>query len=320
MSSTVIVAIPDRDDPIWKISSEKVPHLTLLYIEDLEDPSVIKHVWEHVAHSAHAMLNKFYLDVSSRGTLGDDSADVVFFDHRYVKDLKEFRSQLIADPMIAKAYLSVEQHPQWTPHLTLGYPTSPAKKGEDEKIWGVRFGEIALWTEDYDGPSFPLQQKEYGFEGEVAMSDRVSKHLEHYGIKGMRWGRRKADGTSAVEVTTKAVPGKKVVAKGGQNHPAAPDAVRVAKLKQKAKVSTTDALDTKELQDLVNRLNLEQQYSRLTSEKSFFDKIDGDKKKVDKLIGAGQTANNVYNFVNSPMGKLLKSAVEKKTGIKLGRR
>lgn len=141
--------------------------------------------------------------------------------------------------------------------------------------------------------------------------------LAHYGVLGMRWGKRKSDGTSAVEVSTQAVPGKKVTAKGGQNQPAAPDAVRVATYKQKAKASTTDALQTKELQELVNRMNLEQQYSRLTQEKGFFDRLDNDKKKVDKLMSAGQTANNIYTFMNSPIGKGLKTVFESQTGIRL---
>lgn len=318
MSGVAVVAIPEENDPVWELSSEKVPHLTLLYMAEFS-PDEIETVWGHIAHASETMLNRFHLSVESRGMLGNDDADVVFFKSRYTKDLEAFRSQLIAHPMIARAYLSVDQYPKWTPHLTMGYPSTPAKttKGYDDRVWGVSFDRIALWINDYEGPTFPLQEREYGYEEEVAMSDQVENMLSHYGIKGMRWGRRKSEGNSAVEVSTTATPGKKVTAKGGQNQPAADDAVRAASLKQKAKASSTDSLNTKELQELVNRLNLEQQYSRLTQEKGFFDKIDNDKKKVDKLIGAGQTANNVYTFVNSPAGKLLKGVFEAKTGIKL---
>lgn len=309
MSGIVVVAIPEEDDQVWRLSSEKVPHLTLLYLDEFA-PDEIETVWGHIAHSADTMLNKFHLTAERRGVLGDEEADVVFFKSQYTKDLEAFRSQLIAHPMIARAYLSVEQHPKWTPHLTMGYPETPAKKSKwgDDKVWGVGFDRIALWVDDYEGPTIPLKERVYAYNEEVAMSDRVSKHLAHYGIKGMRWGRRKSEGTSAVEVS--ATPGKKVVAKGGENQPAAPDAVRVAAYKQKAKASTTDALQTKELQELVNRMNLEQQYSRLTQEKGFFDRLDQDKKKVDKLMGAGQTANNMYTFLNSPIGKTLVKVVK----------
>lgn len=147
---------------------------------------------------------------------------------------------------------------------------------------------------------------------EVAVSG-VEKMLAHYGIKGMRWGvRRNVGSDGRVEVTTTVRPGQKVVAKGGQGQPAHEDAVRTAVSKQKAKASTTDALSTKELQELVNRMNLEQQYSKLTQQKGFFDKIDQDKKKVDKLIGAGQTANNVYTFLNSPIGKGMKNIIKER--------
>lgn len=322
MTSTVVVAIPDEDDLVWKLSSEKVPHMTLLFLDDLSNDPNLGMVWEYIAHAVDSTLNKFYLDVTSRGVLGSDEADVLFFDPKYTKKLAEFRSQLLANPVIAKAYLSVDQYPHWTPHLTMGYPATPAKKPKeayDSKLYGVRFTKIALWTGEYSGPEFPLQEKEYpGLAEEVTMSDVVEKHLAHYGIRGMRWGvRRNLSG--GVEVSTTSIPGKKVIAKGGQGQPAHEDAIKTAISKQKAKASSTDALSTKDLQELVNRMNLEQQYSKLTQQKGFVDKLDADKKKVDKLIGAGQTASNVYNFVNSPFGQLIQGVFEAKTGVRLPR-
>ena len=52
---------------------------------------------------------------------------------------------------------------------------------------------------------------------------------------------------------------------GGQNQPAHKDAVEAAKLKRKAKKSTTDSLSNDELKTLVNRMNLEQQLSSLSA-------------------------------------------------------
>lgn len=312
--ATVVVAIPSEESEVWQLSSEQVPHLTLLYLDDMvSEDRGIERVWGFIAHAANK-LNPFYLDVTSRGVLGSDEADVLFFTPKYTKRLDEFRSQLLQDPEIAKAYLSVDQYPQWTPHLTLGYPDSPAKKPKElynQKIYGVRFDKIALWTDDFAGPEFLLPEPEYSME-EVAMSDQVEDMLAHYGIQGMRWGRRKSEGTSAVEVSTKTNPGKKVIAKGGQNHPPSQDAIRAATFKQKAKASTPDALDTKELQELVNRMNLEQQYTRLTQTKGFFDKIDNDKKKVDKLLSVGESANKAVAFVNSPIGKVLTNIIKAK--------
>lgn len=69
----------------------------------------------------------------------------------------------------------------------------------------------------------------------------VDDFLEHYGVKGMRWGKR-----------------KKV-----DREPASDDASRAAELNDRLKKSGTSALTNKELQEVVTRMNLEQQYSRL---------------------------------------------------------
>jgi hypothetical protein len=86
--------------------------------------------------------------------------------------------------------------------------------------------------------------------------------LEHYGVKGMKWGvRRRSTTPTAVAVTTR--PGKRVKTAGGKGQSASEDAVTAAVARQKAKKSTVDSLSNKELQNLVARMNLEQQYSRL---------------------------------------------------------
>jgi hypothetical protein len=90
--------------------------------------------------------------------------------------------------------------------------------------------------------------------------EEVKRFLSHYGVKGMRWGVTK-NSPSAVSVS--ATPGRKVKTAGGTGQQASSDAVNAAVSRQKAKKSTTDALSNKELQDLVNRMNLEQQYDRL---------------------------------------------------------
>ena len=93
------------------------------------------------------------------------------------------------------------------------------------------------------------------------MPRTIDTVLAHHGVKGMKWGVRKSRET--VPVSTKTAPGRKVKTSGGQNHSPSEDAIKAAKIRQQAKKSTTDSLSNKDLQDLVTRMNLEQQYSNL---------------------------------------------------------
>ena len=95
------------------------------------------------------------------------------------------------------------------------------------------------------------------------------KDAVQYGVKGMRWGVRKRRGTSSgpVPVTVQTAPGQRVRTSGGQNRPPSDDAKKAAALRQKARASTIDSLSNAEIQTLVARMNLEQQYARLNPPK-----------------------------------------------------
>jgi hypothetical protein len=108
------------------------------------------------------------------------------------------------------------------------------------------------------------------------VDETVENILEHYGVKGMKWGVRKDGSTSsttvreskrkkpATDITVSQKPGRFVQTKGGKRQIATEDAVRNAAQRQLAKKSTTDSLSTKQLQDVVTRMNLEQQYAQLS--------------------------------------------------------
>jgi hypothetical protein len=95
--------------------------------------------------------------------------------------------------------------------------------------------------------------------------------LEHFGVKGMKWGVRRGDRISgtpteamARQVVTKNKASKtKIQTAGGENHPATQDAVNAALSKQKLKKSGVHALSNQELLDLQTRMNLEQNVTRL---------------------------------------------------------
>jgi 2'-5' RNA ligase len=224
VSNLVIVAIPDENDRVWKVSSEPIPHLTLLFLGESGQVDNLDKIVQFTEHAADTTLQRFYLPVDRRGELGEDStlgpADVLFFKkNRYdFKAVSEFRSVLLKDNAIKTAYDSASQHDgPWLPHLTLGYENRPAKKPaneDDYPFYDVSFNKIAVWDGDYTGPEFLLKDfwDEYdALESvplDVAMSgimhhdaDPVDQRialgtafLAHYGVKGMRWGVRNDKG------------------------------------------------------------------------------------------------------------------------------
>jgi 2'-5' RNA ligase len=214
MDSTVIVALPSVDDKVNKLSSEKIPHLTLCFLGDLSSTSAddLMRIVGFVQHAA-SQLSPFHMVVDHRGTLGPDDADVLFFETRgwsYPR-IADFREHLLMDNTIRRLYDSVEQYPEWTPHLTMGYPETPAKEDDSDYpgVHNVEFDRIAVWYGDFEGPTFRLQYDEHGME--VAMSDmttaergstRISE-LFHSGVKGMKWGVRKDKGHEGERVKTK---------------------------------------------------------------------------------------------------------------------
>lgn len=137
-----------------------------------------------------------------------------------------------------------------------------------------------------DGP-------DYTATGAAAVDD-----ILHFGVKGMKWGVRKKRGSSSSS-------GK------GDGKPLSPDAERAKGHKTVAKKHGTDALGNKELQELVTRLNLEQQYSRLTTQ----NRSAGKKFVTDLLANVGK--QQVTKLASDALGKQVTNAiVNKKKGGK----
>jgi hypothetical protein len=287
MPSLVIVAIPAKDDYVHKISSQKVPHLTLLFLgEDASKIQNFNQILDFVGHASERSLLRFGLEVDRRGELGEEHADVLFFSKSKwsgFETINDFRSYLLKDDNIRTAYDSTEQFPEWLPHLTLGFPDTPAKSDERDYpgISYVNFDRIAVWFGDYEGIEFPLSS--YQWDMDVAMgnisSEIVPNILSHYGKKGMRWGvrTRSSSGPESVVVTDKR---KRVKTSGGRGFPAHSDAVRARVVGQTAKKSGVKALSNQELQDYAKRIQLEQNVKRL----SFHEKSAG-KRFVLTVLG-----------------------------------
>lgn len=303
-SNLVIAAIPADGDDVWKVSSEKKPHLTILFLGDaMSNPNVTK-IADHVKDRSRS-LEPFSLLVDHRGFLGSDEADVLFFTKDIPWQLYDFRDSLKYNQEISMAYNAIPQHQDWKPHLTLGYPSSPANSDDWDPMGTqyVTFDKIACWFGDYEGPEFPLTEnvkpKDYEMYPEVAgWADTVGDILAHYGVKGMKWGvrRRYAERQQGRADVQRAIGAKKSAQKreehverlqtgkanvrdharsGGlflktgdkkvkEIKPVSEDAAKAAGAKTKAKKEGKQALSNEEMQALITRMNLERQLGNLT--------------------------------------------------------
>ena len=272
-TGTAIVAIPAREDPVWRYSSEKVPHLTVLFLGDQRENPRIGAIVDFVQHIADSSLTRFGLSVDRRGTLGVENADVLFF-HKdsALRDIATARGYMLTNADILAAYNSVPQFDQWQPHLTMGFPETPAKPdSRDFPGFGwVSFNQLAVWTGEFEGPTFDLKSEEW----DLAMTGMLDKVLEHHGVKGMKWGVHRSRSARAAAK-------------------AHPDAARAKELRQKVREGKTDALSNEELQHLVSRLNLEKQFNTLRPPSA------GDRTKkllADTLLSVGkQQVNKAVN-------------------------
>jgi 2'-5' RNA ligase len=201
-NSLVIVAIPKEDDYVNKISSEKVPHMTLLFLG--ENPSQVKNfskIIEFTKHAADTSLTRFSLEVDRRESLGPDEADTLIFAKTKwsgFNEVNDYRSYLLKDDNIRIAYESATQFPEWIPHITLGYPDTPAHPDNRDYpgIRYVEFDKIAVWFGDYEGVEFPLKAYDWELDMAMSTSDIVDRVLSHHGVMGMKWGRRTGGSSS----------------------------------------------------------------------------------------------------------------------------
>lgn len=316
-NSLVIVAIPSDEDPSREFSSEKVPHLTLLYLGEIVEGMDVDSITSFVRRKSSS-LEPFTLNVKKRGVLGDADADVVFFaDDNATKKTRDFRALLLSSEPILAAYKNQEQHTNWHPHVTLGYPEKPAKS--QETLDQVTFDKIAVWNTDFDGPTFELKKGSpmahvdavletagvlttdtlvyddektkplfhalgFNLKSRLNYVDAILSadgYLAHYGIPGMRWGRRR----TANELDSAAAATEKAKDLGASD-----DAIVRAQTEGKLRAGGVGALSNQEIQTLITRVNLEKQYAQAfpppTPERSKKAKIKD--WATDLLINEGQ--------------------------------
>lgn len=120
----------------------------------------------------------------------------------------------------------------------------------------------------------------------------------------MKWGVRKKQPRSS-EVTIAETPGQKLKTSGGHDQPASADAKKAAHYRQVAKSSTTDSLSNAELKLVVERMNLEQQYSTLTQKTT---QVSPGKAFAQKLVKDAGT-NAITRIANEKAYTYIKKAL-----------
>jgi hypothetical protein len=155
-----IFLVPETSDPIVAASSEPA-HLTTVWLGDMNDldEDTIAAIRDETAAYAATLDGPVVVPTTERGVLGDDDADVMFLDR--TEALLALREGLLeASPTVRRVMDSVEQYPEWTPHVTLGYPETPAAGEYDGDA--VTFDRVGLWVgpEQDDYPMGGLMSEE----------------------------------------------------------------------------------------------------------------------------------------------------------------
>lgn len=182
--TAVIVALPEAGHPLHDIvnPAEGGPaHMTLAYLGEFdkwspEELEQLKTELRNISTDAYQFVD----DIVSREKLGESQADVLKTNGHGSQKIRDVLTN--GDSLIATIEEDARTFPTWLPHVTLGYPETPAFGEPDFNQ--IPFDRLALWAGE-DREEFPLEPPEIQHE------DRVSTHLKHHGVKGMKWGVRK---------------------------------------------------------------------------------------------------------------------------------
>ena len=132
-----------------------------------------------------------------------------------------------------------------------------------------------------------------GGENDMTQND-TDDFLAHYGVKGMKWGKRRAARAE-----------KKAQEKYERS---SEDARQAEEARTKMKKASIDSLSNKELQSLVQRMNLEQQFSTLQDKT----KTKSAGRKFAEDITRELAKETIKSAVKNTVGVEVQGAMEKK--------
>lgn len=148
-TGALVVMLPADSDPVTAATSEDMAHMTTIWMgdtKDFTDYDEPQYMADEVAAYAAGLDGPIVVPVKERGMLGKEDADVVFLEP--TESLLAARDGLLeSSPWVKRAHDSVEQYPEWTPHVTLGYPegveNGPAVGEYDGTE--ITFDRLGLW-------------------------------------------------------------------------------------------------------------------------------------------------------------------------------
>lgn len=189
-NGAVLALIPRDDDPISAASSEDLTHMTLVWLGDAsdlseEDVATLTSVAEEWSNEPEGNL---HAGVEGRETLGNEGADVVRLEG---DGIRAFRNGIAEDARVAPIMARVKQFPEWLPHITMGYPDSPANAEYEGET--VEFDRLVFWngTERIPfalGEESPVDEEPEVEETEAEPTDEeMAAGLDEMGEEPIPW-------------------------------------------------------------------------------------------------------------------------------------
>jgi 2'-5' RNA ligase len=210
-TTAIIAAVPSQDDPVHQVVAEDA-HVTLQFLgetADLSDKQIteIKQTLEMLA----SVVYPFQADISGTAELGPDKAQVLIVQSAL---LTKIRETLGMSDAVSTAVASVDQFPNWIPHLTLAYE---GEMPDVSAFQSVEIGSIELWLAEEHFTYALTQPKPVTAAGEKIFEEGLhprgadGRFIEKFGVikylTNLGWKYGKVEGiyadhhTGAIKLT-----------------------------------------------------------------------------------------------------------------------